>query len=281
MKKEGIGRPSTYVSIVKNLGNKGYVDVERNSLSPTEKGRTLWLQVVPFFNEQNEADGLFTPQFTSKMEESLDRIEHAKMSGANVWNDFLEEFRAIHNIALEEKRKVPTIRQLALLENRIPHLDEARREELLSGKKIGDLTGDEARRIIKSITDANAENGILPASDKQTALIVKLSDQSGMDLDESLLLVGSTDIAELTGGREGTASELISTLIEKSRNMPATPAQVDLVNKLADQHEMPISEVLAIVGLREIGEMTKSDASDIINEMKKRARRSGRRRSGA
>ena len=63
--------------------------------------------------------------------------------------------------------------------------------------------------------------------------------------------------------------------------MPATPAQVDLVNKLADQHEMPISEVLAIVGLREIDEMTKSDASDIINEMKKRARRSGRRRSGA
>jgi len=74
---------------------------------------------------------------------------------------------------------------------------------------------------------------------------------------------------------------LISTLIEKSRNMPATPAQVDLVNKLADQHEMPIIEVLAIVGLREIDEMTKSDASDIINEMKKRARRSGRRRSGA
>ena len=281
MKKEGIGRPSTYVSIVKNLGNKGYVDVERNSLSPTEKGRTLWLQVVPFFNEQNEADGLFTPQFTSKMEESLDRIEHAKMSGANVWNDFVEEFRAIHNIALEEKRKVPTIRQLALLENRIPHLDEARREELLSGKKIGDLTGDEARWIIKSITDANGENGILPASDKQTALIVKLSDQSGMDLDESLRLVGSTDIAELTGGRDGTASELISALIEKSRNMPATPPQVDLVNKLADQHEMPINEVLAIVGLREIDEMTKSDASDIINEMKKRARRSGRRRSGA
>jgi hypothetical protein len=63
--------------------------------------------------------------------------------------------------------------------------------------------------------------------------------------------------------------------------MPATPAQVDLVNKLAEQHEMPINEVLAIVGLREIDEMTKSDASDIINEMKKRARRSGRRRSGA
>jgi len=74
---------------------------------------------------------------------------------------------------------------------------------------------------------------------------------------------------------------LISALIEKSRNMPATPAQVDLVNKLADQHEMPINEVLAIAGLREIDEMTKSDASDIINEMKKRARRRGKRRSGA
>lgn len=269
------------MSIVKNLGNKGYVDVERNSLTPTEKGRTLWLQVVPFFNEQYETDGLFTPQFTSKMEESLDRIEHAKMSGANVWNGFVGEFRAMHNIALEERRKVPTLRQLALLENRIPHLDEARRKELLSGKELGDLTGEEARQIIESITDANNENGFLPASDKQTALIVKLSDQTGMDLDETLRLVGSTDISELTGGRDGTASELISALIEKSRNMPATPAQVDLVNKLADQHEMPINEVLAIAGLREIDEMTKSDASDIINEMKKRARRRGKRRSGA
>ena len=70
-------------------------------------------------------------------------------------------------------------------------------------------------------------------------------------------------------------------MIEKSRNMPATSAQIDLVNNLADQQEMPIKEVLAIAGLREIDEMTKSDASDIINEMKKRARRSGRRRSGA
>ncbi|MEE2606758.1 MAG: hypothetical protein VX402_02920, partial [Candidatus Thermoplasmatota archaeon] len=81
----------------------------------------------------------------------------------------------------------------------------------------------------------------------------------------------------LTGGSEGTASELISEMIALSRDLPATAPQIDLVNKLSEQHELPLNEVLAIAGLRDIGEMSKSDASMIINEMKKLKRRSARR----
>ena len=42
---------------------------------------------------------------------------------------------------------------------------------------------------------------------------------------------------------------------------------------IRDRHELPLKEVLAIAGVREINEMSKSDASTIINEMKKRKRR--------
>jgi hypothetical protein len=68
-------------------------------------------------------------------------------------------------------------------------------------------------------------------------------------------------------------------MIEMSKNLPATPPQVDLVNKLSEQHEVPLSEMLAMAGLKEISEMSKSDASIIINEMKKRSRRGKSRQS--
>jgi len=63
-------------------------------------------------------------------------------------------------------------------------------------------------------------------------------------------------------------------MIDMSKDLPATPPQIDLVNKLSEQHEVPLGEILMIAGLKDIGEMSKSDASLIINEMKKRTRRS-------
>ena len=239
----------------------------------------MWLDVVPFYNEQKESEGLFTPLFTSKMEESLDGVEHGRINGPEVWNGFVEEFRSMHNRALDKKREFPTPKQMALLESRIPHLNDKRRGELLLGKSLSELTGDDARRIIEQLYNSDEDNGHLPPSEKQTNLIVKLSDQAGLELDATLEKVGVTDLSELTGGREGTASELISQMIENSKNLPATPPQVDLVNKLSEQYEVPLSEVLAIAGLKDISEMSKADASIIINEMKKRSRQRGSKRS--
>ena len=98
-----------------------------------------------------------------------------------------------------------------------------------------------------------------------------------MDLDAVIEKAGVADLADLTGGKEGTASELISEMIAMSRDLPATAPQVDLVNKLSEQHELPLKDVLAIAGVRDIDEMSKSDASMIIKEMKKRKRRRARR----
>ena len=274
MKQAEIGRPSTYVSTVSKLSARGYIEVEGGSLNPTEAGRMMWLDVVPFYNEQEESEGLFTPRFTSQMEENLDEIEHGSIGGSEVWNRFVEEFRSMHNRALDRKREFPTPRQFALIESRIPHLRQERKDELLSGKTLDELTGDDARRIIEQLYDPQGDNGHLPPSEKQTELIVKLSDQIGLGLDATLKNAGVADLSELTGGRDGTASELITQMIELSRNLPATPAQIDLVNKLSEQHEVPLNEMLAIAGLIEISEMSKADASSIINEMKKRSRRS-------
>ena len=122
MKKAEIGRPSTYVSTVSKLSARDYIEVEGSSLVPTDKGRMMWLDVVPFYNEQAESEGLFTPLFTSKMEDSLDEIESGNIRGPEVWNGFVDEFRSMHNRALERKLEFPTPKQLALLESRLTHL---------------------------------------------------------------------------------------------------------------------------------------------------------------
>ena len=100
-----------------------------------------------------------------------------------------------------------------------------------------------------------------------------------MDLDSALELAGVSEISALTGGSEGTASELIGKMIELTKGLPATESQVELIEKLAEQNEKPLSEILATVGARDTSELTKSDASDIIAKIKGRKGRSRRRRS--
>ena len=46
MKRDGIGRPSTYVSTVSKLVDRKYVEKDGTSLIPTANGRTLWVEVL-------------------------------------------------------------------------------------------------------------------------------------------------------------------------------------------------------------------------------------------
>ncbi|MFL2499056.1 MAG: type IA DNA topoisomerase [Candidatus Thalassarchaeum sp.] len=275
MKKAEIGRPSTYVSTILKLTGRGYVESDGGSLKPTNDGRMLWLDVVPFYNNQDEDYGLFTPNFTSKMEGNLDLVENGTQNGPEIWDSFVIQFRDMHNNALDIRKKTATPRQRALIESRLVHLQPELIDEVMSSKTVDEITGDEARVIIDRLKEIGDTVGY-PPSEKQSALILKLADQIGIGLDGVLEMAGVSDISALTGGSSGTASELIGTLIEKSKELPATASQVDLIGKLAEQNDKQISELLTIVGARDISELTKNDASTIISKMKGRSR--GRRR---
>ena len=278
MKTAEIGRPSTYVSTIQKLTGRGYVELDGSSLIPTDDGRMLWIDVVPFYNQQDEEFGLFTPDFTSQMEGILDHVETGSRNGPDAWDSFVTQFRDMHNNALTIRKQTATPRQKALIESRLVHLESEMRDELLSGKTIEEITGDEARTVIEKLQEIGESFGY-PPSEKQSSLIVKLADQLEMDLDEAFKLAGVSEMSALTGGGEGTASELIGKMIELTRDLPATESQVELIKKLAEQNEKPLSEILATVGARDISELTKSSASDIISKIKGRRGRSRRRRS--
>lgn len=80
----GIGRPSTYASILQTLRDRSYVKMERNRFMPEDKGRLLTAFLEKFFERYVEYD------FTADLEGQLDQIS----SGQIDWKDVLRAFWA-------------------------------------------------------------------------------------------------------------------------------------------------------------------------------------------
>ena len=272
MKKADIGRPSTYLTTVGKLVDRGYVDKEGSSLIPTDQGRLLWIEVVPFYgSDENSSgtisEGLFTPRFTALMESNLDEVEDGDTSGAIVWHKFVTDFRNMHNIALELRKQKPTVKQLNFIINRTSRMSDDSKSELFQGKNIDELTGEDARRIIEELN--NSSDGDIPPSEKQMALIIRLADKNSVDLEPILTELGHNDLDELTGGRDGTASSLINKLIGIDKDSPATEKQVATIKSMSENLEISIEDAMAIGEVTTIDEITKNEASGLIGTMKK------------
>ncbi len=99
----GIGRPSTYASILGTIINdRGYVHRERRTLIPTELGMTVTDRLKPFFPE------IMDVEFTAQMEDSLDKVEEGEKNWVDTIRAFYEPFkidlaRAKKNMANEKK----------------------------------------------------------------------------------------------------------------------------------------------------------------------------------
>ncbi len=268
MKRDGIGRPSTYVSTVSKLVDRKYVEKDGSSLIPTSNGMTLWTEVTPFYNETDVYDeGLFTYGFTSSMEEKLDLIEAGEAKASEQWSHFADTFRDMHNIALEKRREKPTIRQIQFLQGILNRMTEPERRELVGDHSVDQLSGEQVRNIIDNLDD-NAKSRI-PPSEKQIATILKLVDRLNIDIGKFLSDMGESDINDLTGGRGGTASNAIGSLIEMDKNSPATEKQVATIISMAETLEMPIEDAIAAAKAESIDTISKSDASILIGNLKK------------
>ena len=272
MKKADIGRPSTYLTTVGKLVDRGYVDKEGSSLIPTDQGRLLWIDVVPFYgSDENSSgtisEGLFTPRFTALMESSLDEVEDGDTSGAIVWHKFVTDFRNMHNNALEIRKLKPTVKQRNFIINRTSRMADDTKSELFKGKNIDEFTGEDARRIIEELNDSKIED--IPPSEKQMALIIRLADKNSVDLEPILSELGYSDLEELTGGRDGTASSVINTLIGIDKDSPATEKQVAAIKSMSENLEISIEDAMAIGEVTTIDEISKNEASGLIGTMKK------------
>jgi DNA topoisomerase-1 len=86
MDELGIGRPSTYATIISTLFDREYVIQMKRKLSPTELGETVNKISVELFPD------IFEVGFTARMEEELDNVEGGKAKWVEVVEDFYGPF---------------------------------------------------------------------------------------------------------------------------------------------------------------------------------------------
>ncbi|HEX4748669.1 MAG TPA: type I DNA topoisomerase [Bryobacteraceae bacterium] len=82
LEADGVGRPSTYASILSTIQDREYVKKEGGKFVPTELGMVVTDLLLESFND------LFDVRYTARMEEELDEIEEGKLE----WRDAMAEF---------------------------------------------------------------------------------------------------------------------------------------------------------------------------------------------
>ena len=85
----GIGRPSTYASIIKVLQDRDYVILDKKRFNPHDRGRIVSIFLEKYFNQYVEYD------FTADLENQLDEISDGKLDWKEVLRKFWETFKQL------------------------------------------------------------------------------------------------------------------------------------------------------------------------------------------
>ena len=113
----GIGRPSTYVSIMSTLKDRGYMRIDKKRLIPEDKGRVVTAFMESFFKRYVEYD------FTADLEEQLDSIS----AGTINWKEVLRRFWSDFTVAIGDVKDLRVTQVIDALNDLLaPHIFPAK-----------------------------------------------------------------------------------------------------------------------------------------------------------
>jgi DNA topoisomerase I len=98
LEKEGIGRPSTYASIISTIQERRYVEQKEKKLYATDLGEVVTDKLDEYFPK------IMDVAFTRYMEEQLDKIEEQHLDWVRVLNEFYGPFKTSLEIATAEMK---------------------------------------------------------------------------------------------------------------------------------------------------------------------------------
>ena len=159
LEANGVGRPSTYASIIETLNAREYTSREKRQLAPT----VLGLEVNDLLVDKLAQ--LFDVGFTATMEESLDQIEEGKVEWSQMMGEFYKRFKEWMDLAKEppaDAGKVSSV--LALLDHVTSWGPEVQRGK----RKYSD------ERFIASVRE-QIEKAEKAVSDKQLSALAKIA----------------------------------------------------------------------------------------------------------
>jgi DNA topoisomerase I len=96
LEEKGIGRPSTYATILSIIQNREYVEKQQGRFYPTQLGLVVSELLVKNFSD------IFDVAYTARMEEELDEVEEGKLSWTKALNDFYKKFKRDLRLAERE-----------------------------------------------------------------------------------------------------------------------------------------------------------------------------------
>ncbi len=109
----GIGRPSTYASILTVLRDRAYVKMDRNRFIPEDKGRLVTAFLSSFFSHYVEYS------FTADLEEKLDNVSAGELG----WKDLLRDFWDGFSAAIGETKDLKISQVITTLDELLePHI---------------------------------------------------------------------------------------------------------------------------------------------------------------
>lgn len=96
----GIGRPSTYASIIDTIVSRGYVEVIEKAFKPTDSGVLTNEKLVEFF------DSIINVEYTAQMEKELDEIAEGADDYETALTHFMQKFEPLLEKAYESMEKI-------------------------------------------------------------------------------------------------------------------------------------------------------------------------------
>ncbi len=100
LEAEGIGRPSTYAAIIQTIQDRGYVEQEDRKFRPTARGEVVTEKLVEHFPK------IMDINFTSHVEQELDKVEDNHVDWHDVLHEFYDPFKESLAKANDEMEKV-------------------------------------------------------------------------------------------------------------------------------------------------------------------------------
>lgn len=97
----GIGRPSTYATIIQTIKDRKYVILKDKKFEPTEIGFETTDKLQEFFSD------IINVNYTANMEKDLDEIADAKIDNIKVLHEFYDKFEPLVKTAFHDMEKKP------------------------------------------------------------------------------------------------------------------------------------------------------------------------------
>lgn len=100
LEENGVGRPSTYASIISTIQDKEYVTLEQRKFEPTDLGKLVNQLLVQHF------PSVMNVEFTASMEEKLDQVEEGSIAWLALLKEFYTPFKTTLDLAKKEMKSI-------------------------------------------------------------------------------------------------------------------------------------------------------------------------------